>query len=127
MLASSSYPAGQVAAARAEFSEAAAVWGAVAARSEARARAAAEAQVFGQMVVALAGWFVRRTRGGAVPRELRLLARGVAENGGYFPSDGVMQWQPEASVTGYLAGDRIALSAAVFSRLVAVYLDGVAE
>ena len=131
MLGRSSYPAAQVEACRAEFAALARAWEAVAARSGAVARAEAEALVFGQMVVALEGWFVHRLRGvegkdGNALNEVRLLALGMTENGGYFPSDGVIKWKPEASVTGYRAGDRIALSEAVFSRLVAVFLDGIA-
>ena len=131
MLGRSSYPAAQVAACRAEFAALAKAWHAVSARSEAGAQAEAEAQVFGQMVVALEGWFVHRLRGvegrdGNVLNEVRLLALGVTANGGYFPSDGVIKWKPEASVTGYRAGDRIRLSEAVFSRLVSVFLDGIA-
>ena len=131
MLGKSSYPAAQVAACRAAFAELTATWRVVASRTEPAARAEAEALVFGQMVVALEGWFVHRLRGvegrdGTALNEVRLLALGVTENGGYFPSDHVIKWQPEASVTGYRAGDRIRLSEAVFSRLVVVFLDGIA-
>ncbi len=131
MLGKSSYPTAQVAAARAEFAALARTWRGVAAKSEAGARAEAEAQVFAQMVVALEGWFVHRLRSvegkdGNALNEVRLLALGVTANGGYFPSDGVIRWKPEASVTGYRAGDRIRLSEAVFSRLAGVYLDRIA-
>ena len=131
MLGKSSYPAAQVAACRAEFAALAAAWRAVAGRSEAGGRAEAEAQVFGQMVVALEGWFVHRLRGvegrdGNALNEVRLLALGVTENGGYFPSAHGIRWQSAMSVTGYRAGDRIRLSEAVFSRLAGVFLDGIA-
>jgi hypothetical protein len=131
MLGRSGYPAAQVAACRAEFAALALTWRAVAGRSDAGARAEAEAQMFGQMVVALDGWFVHRLRGvegkdGNALNEVRLLALGMTEHGGYFPSDHVIRWKPEASVTGYRAGDRIVLSEAVFSRLACVFLDGIA-
>ena len=82
-------------------------------------------------VVALEGWFVHRLRGvegrdGNALNEVRLLALGVTENGGYFPSAHGIRWQSAMSVTGYRAGDRIRLSEAVFSRLAGVFLDGIA-
>ena len=60
-------------------------------------------------------------------REVQLLAQGVAVNGGRFPESGAARWNPDASVTGYQAGDRIALSEEVFSRLAGVFLDGIAR
>ena len=102
----------------------AACWRAVAAGARAGARVEAEAQVFNQMVVALDQRFADRT--GRAADEVRMLALGVAQ-GGYFPSDNVVWWRPEASITGYRAGDRIALSEAVFRRLAGAYLDGVAK
>ena len=131
MLGRSTYPATQIAACRAEMAELCATWRAIAARSEPKARSEAEAQVFNQMAVALEGWFVHRLRGlegkdGNPLNEVRLLALGVTTNGGYFPSDATITWRPEASVTGYRAGDRIALSEAVFLRLTTAYLDAIA-
>lgn len=130
MLGRATYPTAQIAAARAEMAALCTTWRAIAARSEAKARAEAEVQVFNQMAVALEGWFVHRLRGvegkdGNPLNEVRLLALGVTSNGGYFPSDTAIKWRPEASVTGYRAGDRIALSEAVFSRLTAAYLDAI--
>ncbi len=131
MLGRSGYPVAQVAECRSEFAAVAASWRSIAGLSCAGARREAEAQVFGQMVVALDGWFVHRLRGaegkyGNALNEVRLLALGITENGGYFPSEGVIRWKPEASVTGYRAGDRIVLSELVFSRMVGVFLDGIA-
>ena len=128
MLGRSTYPKTQIAACRAEMAQLCATWRAIAARSEAKARAEAEAQVFNQMAVALEGWFVQRLRGvegkdGNPMNEVRLLAQGVTSNGGYFPSDNTIKWRPEACVTGYRAGDRIALSEAIFARLSEAYLD----
>ena len=125
------YPATQIAACRAEMAAMTAAWRAVAARSQAKARGEAEAQVFNQMAVALEGWFVQPLRGvegchGTAMNEVRLLALGVRVNGGYFPSDHSILWQSAASVTGYGAGDRISLSEPVFSRLAVAYLDAVA-
>ena len=127
----SDYPATQIAAARKDFADMAACWRLVAVQSQAEARVAAEAQVFNQMVVALEGWFVHRLRAvegkdGNALNEVRLLALGITENGGYFPSEGVINWRPEASLTLYRAGDRIRLSEAVFTRLAGAYLDGIA-
>jgi hypothetical protein len=65
------------------------------------------------MVVALQG----RMPGLA---ELRLLAEGIAGDGRFPVSPG---WRADASVTGYRAGDRIAVTEEVFSRLVGVVLD----
>lgn len=106
-------------------------WRAVVRHSEAKAREEAEVQVFNQMVVALEGWFVHRLRGvegkdGNPMNEVRLLALGVTENGSYFPSDHSINWRPEASITGYRAGDRIRLSEAMFSRMAVAYLDAIA-
>ncbi len=100
------------------------MWRAVAGRSAPRARVDAEAQVFNQMVVALHARFGEGMRGG-VAVEVRLLAEGVRA-GGRFPEAGP-GWKVDQSVTGYRAGDRIALSEAVFSRLSEVFLDGVAR
>lgn len=130
MLGRSSYPTAQIAACRAEMIQLCAGWRAISARSEAKVRAEAEAQVFNQMAVALEGWFVHRLRGiegkdGNPLNEVRLLALGVTTNGGYFPSDNSIKWHAETSVTGYRAGDKIALSEAVFSRIVEAYLDAI--
>ncbi len=132
MLGRNSYSAAQVAQARKDFAEMAAAWRAVASRSEPVARAAAEVQVFNQMVVALEGWFVHRLRGvegkdGNAMNEVRLLALGVTTNGGRFPADPTIRWKPDASVTGYQAGDVILLSEEVFGRLAGVFLDGIAK
>jgi hypothetical protein len=130
MLGRSTYPTAQIAACRAEMAELCATWRAIAARSEPKARAEAEVQVFNQMAVALEGWFIHRLGGvegkdGNPLNEVRLLAQGVTSNGGYFPSDNAIKWRPEASVTGYRAGDKIALSEAIFARLTEAYLDAV--
>ena len=132
MLGRNSYPAAQVAQARKDFADMAAAWRTVAANAAPSARALAEVQVFNQMVVALEGWFVHRLRGiegkdGNAMNEVRLLALGVTTNGGLFPTDPTIRWKPDASVTGYQVGDRIAMSEDVFSRLAAVFLDGVAK
>ncbi|MBI1171834.1 hypothetical protein GC209_10555 [bacterium] len=115
----------QIAACRTEMATMAAVWCDVARASEARARAEAEVQVFNEMVVALEGRFLRQAAGNEPDpvNEVRLLARGVTCNGGYFPSDHTIRWRPEVSVTGYRAGDRIRLDAALFRRLAGAYLD----
>ena len=130
MLGRKSYPAAQITACRTEMADMAATWRAVARHSEAKAREEAEVQVFNQMVVALEGWFVHRLHGvegknGNPMNEVRLLALSVTANGSYFPSDHSIQWWPEASITGYRAGERIRLSEAVFSRLAQAYLDAV--
>ena len=121
----------QIAACRVEMRAMAATWHALAARSEAKARADAEAQVFNQMAVALGGWFGPRLPGiedhhAAPLHEVRLLALGVTSNASYFPSDASLAWQPETSITGYRAGDQIRLTEAVFTRLAAAYLDALA-
>ena len=131
MLGRQTCPSAQITACRAEMTAMAATWRAVAKTSQAAARVEAEVQVFNQMAVALEARFVHRLRGvegkdGNPMHELRLLALGVTTNGSYFPSDHSLTWQPEASVTGYRAGDKIRLSEAVFSRLVPAYLDAVA-
>ena len=87
----------QIAACRRDIGYMAACWRAVALGSRAEARVEAEAQVFNQMVVALDQRFADRTDGAA--DEVRMLALGVAQ-GGYFPSDNVVWWRPEASITG---------------------------
>ena len=132
MLGRATCPTARIAACRAEMTAMAATWRAVAKHSEASARMEAEAQVFNQMAVALEGWSVHRLR--RVPgqddplaHEVRLLALGVSANGSYFPSDHSCKWQPEASVTGYRAGDRIRLTEAMFSRLAAAYLDALSD
>ena len=118
-----SHTLAQIAACRRDMGSLAACWRAVALGSRAGSRVEAEAQVFNQMVVALDLRFADRDGGAA--DEVRMLALGVAQ-GGYFPSYNVVWWRPEASVTGYRAGDRIALSEAVFARLATAYLDAVA-
>lgn len=132
MLGRTSDPTARIAACRAEMTAMAATWRAVAKHSEASARIEAEAQVFNQMAVALAGWSVHHLRGvpghdDLLAQEVRLLALGVSAHGSYFPSDHRIKWQPEASVTGYRAGDRIRLTEAMFSRLAAAYLDAVSD
>jgi hypothetical protein len=128
MLGRATYPSTQIEACRSEMALMAATWRAVAARAVPVPEA--EPQVFNQMVVALEGWFVHRLRGvegkdGNPLNEVRLLALGVTENGGHFPSDHKITWRPEASVTGYRPGDRIALSEPVFTRLATAYLNAV--
>lgn len=132
MLALSSYSATQIAAARVAFADLVGSWTAVAARSAPAARERAERQVFAQMVVALDGWFAHRLRAvegkdGNALNEVRLLAQGVVANGGFFPSDSCTRWRPDASVTGFRAGDRIELDAEIFSRLADAFLTGIAE
>ena len=131
MTGSTSDPARQIEACRKDLAEVAVLWQAVAGRSAPGAKAEAEAQVFNQMVVVLDKRFTVASGGGitgvAAAQEVRLLARGVAQHGGWFPEDSSAQWRPDASVTGYHPGDRIALNAEVFSRLAGVFLDGVAR
>jgi hypothetical protein len=131
MLARSSYSAAQIAAARAAFADLVDAWTEIAARSAQSARERAERQVFAQMVVALDGWFAHRLRAaegkdGNALNEVRLLAQGITANGGYFPSDATIRWRPDASVTGFRAGDRIEMSAESFSRLSGAFLAGIA-
>ena len=98
----------------------AALWGGVAGRSAPGARAEAEVQVFGQMIVALQTRFgPEAPRSSQVALEVRLLAEGLAA-GGRFPVDG--RWRPEGSVTGHLAGDRIGVNAEMFTRLCDAFL-----
>ena len=121
-------PTRKIAACRKDLAALAAVWQEVAARSAPRAKAEAEAQVFNQLVVALDSQFGGVSGGAATAtQEVRLLAQGVAANGGRFPADDAARWRPDASVTGYRVGDRIALSEEVFSRLADVFLDGMAK
>ena len=121
-------PTRKIAACRKDLAALAAVWQEVAARSAPRAKAEAEAQVFNQLVVALDSQFGGVSGGAAAAaQEVRLLAQGVAANGGRFPADDAARWRPDASVTGYRVGDRIALSEEVFSRLADVFLDGMAK
>lgn len=132
MLARSSYSAAQIAAARAAFADLAKSWAEVAARSAPAARERAERQVFAQMVVALDGWFAHRLRAaegkdGNALNEVRLLAQGVVAHGGLFPADSTIRWRPDASVTGYHPGDRIELTAEMFTRLADAFLDGIAK
>ena len=129
MTGNMSDPARQIAASRKDMAEFATLWQAVAGRSAPAARAEAEAQVFNQMVVALDSRFGSNgvVTEASAAREVQLLAQGVAVHGGWFPEAGAARWQPDASVTGYQAGDRIALSEEVFTRLTGVYLDGVAR
>ncbi len=131
MLGLNSYPATQIAACRAEMQAVATTWRAVARHCDPKARVAAEAPVFNQMVVALEGWFVHRLRGlegkdGNPMNELRLLALGVTTHNGWFPADPTIKWKPETSITTYAPGDKIALTEATFSRLATAYLDAVA-
>lgn len=121
-------PSARVRAARRQFAEMSAGWRAVSGRSAPRARAEAEAQIFNQMVVALAGLLpegpaARDDRHAPAMAEARLLARGVLA-GGVFPEGA---WAREASVTGLGPGDRIALTEEAFSRLAGVCLDGLAR
>ena len=132
MLARTSYDPSQIATARAAFAEMVEGWRSIAARSEARARAAAEAQVFAQMLVALEGWFVHRARAqegkdGNVLNEVRLLALGVTENGGRFPEPGAVRWRHEQSLTGLRPGDPIRMTEALFSKLAEAFLAAMAE
>ena len=127
MTDTTSDPTRRIAACRKDLAALAAVWQEVAARSAPRAKAEAEAQVFNQLVVALDSQFGGVSGGAAAAREVRLLAQGVAANGGRFPADDAARWRPDASVTGYRVGDRIALSEEVFSRLADVFLDGMAK
>ena len=117
---------------RQDFDELAAGWRLISAASAPSARAAAEVQIFNQMVVALEGRLDQRLQEaegghGHAMAELRLLAQGVRAHGGVFPDDALARWRPDASVTGYRPGDRIALTEEVFSRLAGVLLDGVAR
>jgi hypothetical protein len=132
MLGRSRYPALQVMQTRQEFADLATGWRMVSAASAPKARAEAEVQIFNQMIVALEGRLAARWRGaegrvGPALTEVRLLALGITANGGVFPDDETIRWKPDASVTGYRAGDRIALTEEVFSRLAEVVLDGVAR
>jgi hypothetical protein len=101
-----------------------AAWHAVARRSHPAARAEAEAQVFGQMVVALD----RRCGAGDAAHgplaELRLLARGVSQHNGWFM--GGAGWTARGSITGYEPGDRIRLTEALFTRLLTACLADLA-
>ncbi len=117
-------PDRRIADCRREMGDLVRMWRTVAGRSAPRARAEAEAQVFNQMVVALQARFGDAVRG-RIALEVRLLAEGV-RSGGRFPEAGP-GWKVDQSVTGYLPGDRIALSEAVFARLSEVYLDRVAQ
>ena len=117
---------GSEAAARRDFEAVAAGWRVIAAASAPAARAAAEVQVFNQMVVALWGRVGARDGSSAQAglTELRLLAEGIAADGRFPVAAG---WRVDMSVTGYRAGDRIAMSEAVFSRLAGVVLDRLAR
>ena len=131
MIGLSSHTAAQVVKARADFVEMARIWRGVAAASACGARTEAEVQVFNQLVVALEGWSatppgLADRKSNAVVQEVRLLAQGV-RNGGRFPEVRGTVWRPDASVTGYRAGDRIRLSEEVFTRLAEVFMDGIAK
>ena len=131
MLARTSYDPAQLATCRQVFAELQDSWQKVAARSEVRARAEAELRVFNQMVVALDGWFVHRQRSlegkdGNALNEVRLIAAGITGNGGCFPADATIRWNPEASITGLRPGDPIRITGALFARLCAAFLDGIA-
>lgn len=130
MLARTSYDPSQIATCRAAFAEMMDSWRTVAARSEAKARAAAEDSVFAQMVVALEGWFVHRQRSlegkdGNALNEVRLIALGVTQ-GGRFPEDMSIKWRPEASVSGLRPGDLIVMTEALFAKLVDAFLAAIA-
>ncbi len=124
----------KVAACRSVFAEMSASWAAVSATSAAGERRRAEAQVFGQMVVALAGWLEPAipTFGGTVIakaanaplQELNLLAHGIAAHQGRFPVDKTQIWRAEQSITGLQPGDRIEMTADRFARLCDACLDG---
>lgn len=120
MFASAVPDPARIASAQQSFAAVAQGWRAVARRSDAGVRAEAEVQVFNQMVVALAGWFAPLDC--AVGAELRLLALGITRWNGFFPQadDGAAQ------ITGYTPGDRIRITEALFSRLAAAYLAGLA-
>ena len=125
MLARTSYDPSQIATARAAFAEMVEGWRSIAARSEARARAAAEEQVFAQMLVALEGWFVHRARAqegkdGNALNEVRLLALGVTQNSGRFPEPGPVCWRPEQSLTGLRPGDPIRIRPATGAHLASI-------
>jgi len=132
MLGQSECPAAQVRQIRQDFDALAAGWRMISQASTPSARAAAEVQIFNQMVVALEGRLASRLREagdgpGHAVAELRLLAQGVRAHGAVFPDDDLTHWKPDASVTGYRPGDRIALTEEIFSRLAGVLLDGVAK
>ncbi len=124
-------PIDPIAACREDLAKVAELWRSVAARSAPRARREAEVQVFNQMVVALDSRFAGSagplSRQAPIAREMRLLAQGVAQNDGWFPQDDAARWRPDASVTGYRPGDKIALDAEVFARLADVYLAEIAR
>jgi hypothetical protein len=132
MLGQLECPAAQVRQIRQDFDDLAAGWRMISQASAPSARAAAEVQIFNQMVVALEGRLASRLREagdghGHAMAELRLLAQGVRAHGAVFPGDNLARWRPDASVTGYRPGDRIALTEEVFSRLADVLLEGVAK
>ncbi len=112
-------PCRQIADCRKDMAAMAQMWRAVAGRSAAGAKVEAEALVFNQMVVALHARFGANLPHIQITLEMRLLAEGISGDG-RFPDDA--RWRPDASVTGYWPGDRIALSEEVFSRLSEVYL-----
>ena len=132
MLDQTESPAMQVKAMRREFDDFAAGWRLIAANSAPQARAEAEVQIFNQLIVALDGRLGPQLCGagtghGHAATELHLLAQGVQVNGGRFPGEGIQGWRPDASVTGYRPGDRIAVTEEMFRRLAGVLLDGTAR
>lgn len=111
------------------FAEMSASWASVSARSTPEAASRAEAQVFGQMVVALAEWLGPSSKNAQTGplQELHLLAKGISAHQGKLLADKSQLWWPEHSITGVRHGERIVMTAQGFSKLCDACLNDVAN
>jgi hypothetical protein len=119
----------QLAECRAVFAEMSASWAFVSAKTAPDATSRAEAQVFGQMVVALAEWLgpsTGKSQTGPL-QELQLLAQGISAHQGKLLADKSQLWWPEHSITGVRHGERIVMTAQGFSKLCDACLNDVAH
>lgn len=93
-----------------------------------KALTAVETAYFGNLVLALEGYFVHRARGaekkdGNPLNEVRMLAASLMTNGGQFELDKAIKYDPTKAVLGLKPGDPIRVDEAAFTRLSEAYFS----
>lgn len=131
MLSCKSYPTDHVDRARHSFGRDLTRWREAAAEAP-DALADLEVAYFGNLLVALDAWFVHRMRGqegkdGNPLNEVRLVVESIVDHDGTFTTDPKIKLDAAASILGLDDGDRIAVTADDFARVLPAFLDEITK
>jgi hypothetical protein len=96
--------------------------------ADATTLAALERAYFGNLVLAIDGYFRHRGRGregknGNPANEVRMLATSILENDGKLVTDPTVTITPESSILGFAAGDTVIVTEESFMHLAFAYLN----